>query len=228
MAKPNAAAQALQEGQLTATKQLTLFRLFWLFLLSSFLGDLIEVAFWAVTRGELVSRSSLLWGPFGLVWGLGAVVLTLALHPLQTQGNLMLFAAGSLLGGGYEYLCSWFQEWAFGAYFWDYSHLPFNLNGRINLVFCLFWGLAAIAWIRVVLPLFCLWIDRIQKGRTRAFTGLLAVFFLINATISAAALVRMNQRQQGIPASNPVQVFLDERFPDQRLHDRYPYMGLTG
>ena len=227
MSKPNAAA-ALREGQLTAAKQITLFRLFWLFLLSSFLGDLIEVAFWALTRGELVSRSSLLWGPFSLVWGLGAVVLTLALHPLQTQNNLVLFVAGSLLGGGYEYLCSWFQEWAFGAYFWDYSHLPFNLNGRINLVFCLFWGLAAVAWIRVVLPLFCLWIDRIQKGRTRVLTGLLAAFLILSATVSAAALVRMNQRQQDIPASNPVQVFLDEHFPDQWLRDRYPYMGLTG
>ncbi len=228
MSKPNAAVEVLREGQSAAAKQITLFRLFWLFLLSSFLGDLIEVAFWAVTRGELVSRSSLLWGPFSLVWGLGAVVLTLALHPLHAQNNLILFAAGSLLGGGYEYLCSWFQEWAFGAYFWDYSHLPFNLNGRINLVFCLFWGLVAVAWVRVVLPLFIVWIDRIQRGRTRVLTGLLAAFLLISTTLSAAALIRMHQRQEAIPASNPIQVFLDERFPDQRLQDRYPYMGLTG
>ena len=139
-----------------------------------------------------------------------------------------MFFAGSLLGGGYEYLCSWFQEWAFGAYFWDYSHLPFNLNGRINLVFCLLWGLAAVAWVRVVLPGFIVWIDRIQRGRTRVLTGLLAAFLLVSTAVSAAALIRMHQRQEAIPASNPVQVFLDERFPDQRLQDRYPYMGLTG
>ncbi|HIT31614.1 MAG TPA: putative ABC transporter permease [Candidatus Enterenecus stercoripullorum] len=228
MSKSNAAVEVLREGQNAAAKQITLFRLFWLFLLSSFLGDLIEVVFWAVTRGELVSRSSLLWGPFSLVWGLGAVVLTLALHPLQGQNNLVVFFAGSLLGGGYEYLCSWFQEWAFGAYFWDYSHLPFNLNGRINLVFCLLWGLAAVAWVRVVLPGFIVWIDRIQRGRTRVLTGLLAAFLLVSTAVSAAALIRMHQRQEAIPASNPVQVFLDERFPDQRLQDRYPYMGLTG
>lgn len=220
------AVSILQEGQLAAAGQLTLFRLFWLFFLSSFLGDLIEVAFWAVTRGELVSRSSLLWGPFSLVWGLGAVILTLALHPLQGQSNLVLFGAGSLLGGGYEYLCSWFQEWAFGAQFWDYSHLPFNLNGRINLVFCLFWGLVAVAWIRVVLPFLLVWIQRIGKGRTRLITGVLAVFLLLNTALSAAALIRMEQRQRDVPASGPVQVFLDQRFPDQRLQARYPYMHL--
>ena len=228
MSKFHLAAQALREGQQTATRQLTLFRLFWLFVLSSFLGDLIEVAFWALTRGELVSRSSLLWGPFSLVWGLGAVVLTLALHPLQGQNNLVLFTAGALLGGGYEYLCAWFQEWAFGACFWDYSHLPFNLHGRVNLVFCLFWGLAAVAWIRVILPLFSLWIHRIWKGHTRLLTGLLAAFLLVSTTLSAAALIRIGQRQDGIPAYNPVQTFLDERFPDQRLQERYPYMGLIG
>ena len=34
----------------------------------------------------------------------------------------------------YEYLCSVFTEIVFGAVFWDYSALPFNLGGRINPV----------------------------------------------------------------------------------------------
>ena len=93
MSKPNAAA-ALREGQLTAAKQITLFRLFWLFLLSSFLGDLIEVAFWALTRGELVSRSSLLWGPFSLVWGLGPPP---AADPKQPGAVRRRFPAGGRL-----------------------------------------------------------------------------------------------------------------------------------
>ena len=127
---------------------LSVYRVFWLFLMASFLGDMIEVAFWLVTRGELVSRSSLVYGPFSLVWGLGAVLLTLVFYRLQDQGNVQIFLLGTALGGVYEYICSWFQEWAFGVCFWDYSHLPFNLNGRINLVFCLFWGAVAVLWVR--------------------------------------------------------------------------------
>ena len=38
---------------------LTAYRVFWLFLIAGFVGDLIEVAFWLLTRGELISRSSL-------------------------------------------------------------------------------------------------------------------------------------------------------------------------
>ena len=59
---------------------------------------------------------------------------------------------GTLLGGAYEYLCSVFTEIVFGAVFWDYSALPFNLGGRINLLYCFFWGLAAVAWFKVLFP----------------------------------------------------------------------------
>ena len=54
---------------------LTLYRVFWVFLIAGVAGDFIEVAFWLLTRGELTSRSSLLYGPFSIVWGAGAVLL---------------------------------------------------------------------------------------------------------------------------------------------------------
>lgn len=216
----------LSFGHTRTAQQVTLFRLFWLFVLASLLGDLAETVFWLITRGELISRSSLIYGPFSLVWGLGAVLLTLVLHPLTGRNNLILFTAGTLLGGAYEYLCSWFQEWAFGVCFWDYSHLPFNLNGRVNLVFCLFWGVAAVIWIRLLLPVLCRFIDRIPRDHARRLTAALAVFLVFSTVISAAALVRMDQRRAGVPASGPAAIYLDEHYPDQRLRDRYPNMGL--
>lgn len=223
--KTSSAAVTLERAQAIAAEQPGLFRLFWLFVLASLAGDLIEVAFWWLTRGELISRSSLVLGPFSLVWGLGAVLLTVALHPLMAQGNLVIFAAGTLLGGGYEYICSWFQERAFGVCFWDYSHLPFNLNGRINLMFCLFWGLAAVAWVRVVHPMLCLLITRMPRRLAPWITAAMALFLAASTALSAAALVRMDHRRSGVPAAGPVQMFLDERFPDQWLQQRYPNMG---
>ena len=144
--------------------------------MASFLGDLIEVVFWLVTRGELISRSSLVYGPFSLVWGFGAVLLTLVFHKLQDQGNIQIFLLGTALGGVYEYICSWFQEWAFGVCFWDYSHLPFNLNGRINLVFCLFWGAVAVLWVRLVYPGLCRLISAIPRRVGKKLAAGMAVF----------------------------------------------------
>ena len=62
--KAKAAAQAAE----VQAEGLSVYRVFWLFLMASFLGDLIEVVFWLVTRGELISRSSLV---YGLLLGMG-------------------------------------------------------------------------------------------------------------------------------------------------------------
>lgn len=207
------------------TQPLTFYRVFWLFLIAGVVGDLIEMAFWLVTRGELTSRSSLLYGPFSIVWGLGAVLLTLVFHKIDSQGTMKIFWIGTILGGVYEYVCSWVQEVAFGVCFWDYRHLPLNLNGRINLVFCLFWGAVAVLWVRLAYPALCSFIARIPRPTGLRLARAAALFLVCSTVLSAAALYRMDQRQEGVPASSAVARFLDERFPDVLLQARYPNMG---
>ncbi|MGN0968629.1 MAG: hypothetical protein ACI4O3_05105, partial [Oscillospiraceae bacterium] len=56
-----------------------LYWLFWAFLCASVLGVIIETGFMLLTRGALMNRSGVLYGPFSLVWGAGAVLFTLLL-----------------------------------------------------------------------------------------------------------------------------------------------------
>lgn len=205
---------------------LTLYWVFWLFLIAGVAGDLVEVVFWLVTRGELTSRSSLLYGQFSIVWGAGAVLLTLVFHRMDQRSTARIFLTGTALGGVYEYICSWIQELLFGACFWDYRHLPLNLNGRVNLVFCLFWGLAALAWVRAAYPALCLFIDRVPLPQGRRMVRAAALFLACSTALSAAALCRMDQRRRDVPATGVVTRFLDEAYPDSFLKDRYPNMGI--
>ena len=99
-----------------------------LFFIGSFLGDITETIWcWAVL-GKLMSRSSVLYGPFSIVWGLGCVLLTALLYKYKDRSDRYIFLAGTVLGGAYEYSCSVFTELVFGTVFWDYSHIPFNLG----------------------------------------------------------------------------------------------------
>ena len=209
-----------------AAQPLTPYRVFWLFLIAGFVGDLIEVVFWLLTRGELISRSSLLYGPFSLVWGLAAVLLTLVFHRMDDQGTARIFMTGTVLGGAYEYICSWLQEVLFGACFWDYRHLPLNLNGRVNLVFCMFWGGIAIAWVRLAYPALYGFVRGIPRQTGRRVAAAAAAFLICSTAVSAAALIRMDQRREGVPALGAVTRFLDEVYPDSRLKARYPNMGI--
>lgn len=44
------------------------YKLFWLFVIGSLLGDLVETIFCRITAGVWMSRSSLVWGPFSIIW----------------------------------------------------------------------------------------------------------------------------------------------------------------
>lgn len=129
------------------------YKLFWLFLIGAFLGDIVETVFCRLTAGVWMSRSSLVWGPFSIVWGLAIAAATALLYKDREKPDRHLFIIGTVLGGAYEYICSVFTELVFGKVFWDYSKIPFNLGGRINLLYCFFWGIAAVIWIKNLYPL---------------------------------------------------------------------------
>lgn len=226
MLREAAAKQETEPGLDAGRTPLTAYRVFWLFLIAGVVGDLVEVVFWLVTRGELTSRSSLLYGQFSIVWGAGAVLLTLVFHRMGGHSSAQVFLTGTVLGGAYEYICSLIQEVLFGACFWDYRHLPFNLNGRVNLVFCLFWGAAAVLWVRSVCPALCRFVERIPLQRGRRIAAGAAAFLLFSTVVTTAALGRMDRRREGAPAVGAVSRFLDAAYPDSVLTSRYPNMGI--
>lgn len=209
-------------------RDVNFYKLFWICIITSFLGCVAETVFMLLTRGELQNRSGVLYGAFSLVWGIGAVLFTLCFQRCARFKTPLVFLAGFVMGAGYEYACSWLQEVLFGACFWDYSHLPLNINGRVNLVFSVFWGLAAIVWVKYLYPGLCHLIGKIPNDIGRPLTIFLTVLMCANVAISAAALHRMDQRQNDVPAANVAQVFLDRHFPDQRLYSAFSTLKYVG
>lgn len=174
-----------------------------------------------------MSRSSVVYGPFSIIWGLGCVLLTALLYQYRDKNDRFIFAAGVILGGSYEYVCSVFTELAFGTVFWDYSGFAFNLGGRINLLFCFFWGIVAVIWLKLVYPFLSGLIERIPKRPGILACNVLLVFMLFNMLVSGLALSRYTQRrleENGLNAieENLLERFLDERFPDERIERIYP------
>lgn len=199
------------------------YKLVCLFFLGAFLGDITETIFCYITAGELMSRSSVVYGPFSIVWGLGCVLLTAILYQYRNRSDRYIFLFGTVLGGAYEYICSVFTEIVFGTVFWDYSEIPFNLGGRINLLYCFFWGIAAVVWLKILYPLFSGWIEKIPKKIGIWLTWILIVFMIFNMIISALAMARYSVRNtQEATAANSIERFLDEHFPDERMERIYP------
>lgn len=198
------------------------YKLVCLFFLGAFLGDITETIFCLATTGRLMSRSSVVYGPFSIVWGLGCVLLTAILYQYKNRSDSFIFIFGTVLGGAYEYICSVFTELVFGTVFWDYSDIPFNLGGRINLLYCFFWGIAAVVWLKFLYPRLSALIEKIPKRAGIIFTWLMIVFMVFNIIISGLALNRYSERQNGTTNESAVTGFLDEHFPNERMEKIYP------
>ena len=194
-----------------------------LFFIGAFLGDITETIFCLITAGKLMSRSSVVYGPFSIVWGLGCAFLTAILYRIRNKNDSYIFIAGTLLGGVYEYICSVFTELVFGTVFWDYSKFAFNLGGRINLLYCFFWGIAAVVWMKLLYPRLSTGIEKIPMKAGKIICTVMLVFMIFDCLLSAMALARYTERNTtGKQAQNEVESFLDEHFGDERMERIYP------
>lgn len=221
-AYPAAARQeqtALRKGE---KNFLSVSDLLWLFVIGAFLGDMVETVFCRVTAGVWMSRSSLVWGPFSVVWGLALALSTVLLRNCEDKSDSAIFAFGVFMGGAYEYVCSAVGELLFGVIFWDYSGFKFNIAGRVNLLYCFFWGIAAVVWLRLGYPLVAKGMNLVRRHVKPWMTILLAIFMAVNMSLSGLALARYNSRTDGITPRNQLEVFLDEHFDNARMERVYP------
>lgn len=137
--------------------------LFWYFLFYSFVGFLLEVLFTRITRGEKKDRKCMLFLPLCPVYGLGALLIV-HLPAAVRHRPVLLFFLGALAATAAEYVMDWFYETALGVRFWDYSGMPWNLNGRVCLLFSGMWGLLALALVLWVHPAVIRWVSAIPSN----------------------------------------------------------------
>ena len=124
--------------------KITFKRLLAYFAVYSFLGFIVETIFGILTKGVLESRQSCLFGPFCCIYGLGAAIMIPGLQPFK-KSNWALFFAGAVEGSVIEYVISWIGEVLFQIKWWDYSNMPFNINGRICLETLIPFGILGVA-----------------------------------------------------------------------------------
>lgn len=203
------------------------YKLFIIFFSGSFVGVLIELLWCYLRNGYFESRSGLVYGPFNLVYGIGALVLTMALYRYRNRSWTFSFIGGFVTGSVIEYFCSFFQELLFGSTSWDYSNIPFNLNGRICLLYSVFWGVLGIFWIKKIYPRIAGWILRIPDRVGKTVVWILLAYMVVNSAVSGAAVYRWAERTAGKEASGSLERVLDERFPDERMERIYANLEFT-
>ncbi len=194
-------------------------KIFWIFVIGSIFGFFAEMLYALVYTRTIEIRQGLIYGPFIQIYGIGAVAYYILISNIQEPKKT--FISGMIMGGALEYVCSFFQEIFFGTISWDYSHLFMNLNGRTSLLYCVYWGIIAIVYLKIVYPSFQKMEPLIDKTGIRTFTLFFMLFMIFDIMISCMAGNRQQERRQNIPANGPVDEFIDRAYPDELLDRIY-------
>lgn len=126
-------------------------RWLWYFMIYSFAGFLLEVAFARAIHHPKKDRKCLLMLPLCPVYGLGALLI-LWLAPL-VDSVLWVMASGAAAATGAELCMGILYRYGLGVEFWDYSGMPGNFKGLVCLPFSLCWTVLALALVYWVQPL---------------------------------------------------------------------------
>lgn len=124
--------------------------LFLYFLWYSFLGWAIETTYCSLKARRFVYRGFLA-GPLCPIYGTGALIMILFFTPLLSH-PVWMYLIACVVMSAWEYLVGWVLETATHVKYWDYSHLPLNLHGRICLSVSMWWGVLANFALRVLHP----------------------------------------------------------------------------
>ncbi len=224
----------------------SIWRLLTYFVLYSILGFIIETLFGLCTKGVIESRKSFLYGPFCAIYGLGAVVMLIFLQYFK-KNNGTLFLGGFLIGSIVEYLVSWIGEMLLHVKWWDYSAVPFNIQGRVCVFFSLFWGILAIFLVKTVHPRVDKFIEKhISTKYLKVFSIILILFMFVDCLITGFALRMFNTRlvlnydlelqnvenyiedYKKLYSIPEVKEFADKHFSDEKMLKTFPNLKVTG
>ncbi len=205
---------------------LEFFNIFWLFMVGSVGGLVLETVTHWISYGELQDRAGLLWGPFSPIYGCGVVVVTAFLNRLWQAHPMLIFCASAMIGGAFEYFVSWFMEIAFGITAWDYSGQWLSIDGRTSGKYMFYWGFLGVIWIKVLLPRI-LWLINLIPWKVRySLTTVAFVFMVVDVLMTLMALDCWYGRVAGEIPDSPVTMFFSEQFGDSYMQSRFQTMSI--
>lgn len=121
------------------------------------MGWIYESTFCTIKTGKWQNRG-FLYGPLCPIYGVGAASITFIVDQVQAHGvpefvwwQIFLIAFfGSIV---LEYVTSYVLEKLFHAYWWDYSDVPLNINGRVCFPASCGFGVAGLIVVYGIAPL---------------------------------------------------------------------------
>lgn len=205
------------------------------FIIYSIAGFFLETIFAIITKGTLESRQSFLYGPFCIVYGIGAISLIFTLNKYK-DSTIKLFLYGMFVGALVEYLTSYIGEQMMHIKWWDYSTAFLNIHGRTCLFYAICWGILTIPLIKYINPALDKQIEKVfskisinvLKTAITAITLFMAIDGLISCYALDNFLARVAEENNikivGIEEGEKSSQIAGKLFSNEKMMMTYPNM----
>ncbi|MEG0190311.1 MAG: putative ABC transporter permease [Lachnospiraceae bacterium] len=162
------------------------------FFIYGFLGWCTEVAYAAAKQHTFVNRG-FLNGPICPIYGVGVGIVVQFLTPYRSN-IILLYVTSVVLVTVLEWVTGLILEKVFHNKWWDYSHMPLNLNGYVCLLFSLIWGVACVLIVDFIHPIIEKGLAFIPQVVGIVLLLILSFAMIADLYVTVAGILKMNKR----------------------------------
>ena len=164
------------------------------FMLYSMIGWLYEVFLEVAVYRWGFSNRGVLFGPYCVIYGTGALILLCSLGKLMEKRiyigkalvtPVLVFFGIIAVTTAVELTGSYIMEALTGGWAWDYRRFAFNFEGRIAMNPSVRFGIGGMIFLYVFQPLFVKMTKRMSPAVLRAVSGVLAAILAADGAVLA-------------------------------------------
>ena len=170
---------------------LSLYEIVLYFFIYAFIGWCGEVIYNASATGKFIN-CGLLNGPICPIYGVGAVFLLLCLRSF-TDNLIILFIGSFILLTILEYFTGFLLDKIFHTKWWDYTSMPFNINGYVCLKYSLIWATGGVILTNLIHPAISFFTSLLPVTIGYILISLFSALFITDLTVTVMSILRLNK-----------------------------------
>ena len=210
-----------RDAYLDSLRMPSFYQLVLIFTVASIGGLILETIWVHFAMGIWQRRYGLVWGPFSPLYGFGAVLLTLTLWRLRKKPMWVVFLASMVLGSLLEQATGMILELALNSTSWSYETYPDAITKYVALRMSMIWGLLGWVWCKLLMPEIIFYIGEPRRRVELVLVAVLTAFLVLDCLMTVAVVLRKNARDQGVPATNAIERYIDEQYDDHFISERF-------
>ncbi|MBR4627622.1 MAG: putative ABC transporter permease [Ruminococcus sp.] len=195
-------------------------RLFWLFMIASIAGVIIEGVWYYFQHDHWETHVVSVWGPFCIIYGLGASGCYAANYYLRGKNIIIKFLVYAFVGDAVELLCGLVLRYTLNMRAWTYEGYPLNFMGLICIKMTIIWGFAGLGF-GLLVPIVDSGLDWLSGKFWDTACLALTAFMIVNFTLTGICLARWAARHEGHKAGNSFTEWIDEKYDDDYMEKRF-------